>query len=169
MGECGCKQAQDQNEVFDIDSVRSLLDGYRGKEGGLVHALQDVQHALGYLPKEAMEMIADVFNLPFSHVYGVASFYAHFYFVPRGKNIIKVCTGTACHVRGAKTILDGLAEELGIEPGQTTSDMEFTLETVSCVGCCALAPVVVVGEEVSKERTPKRLISSIREAEDGKE
>ncbi len=167
MGTCACEQ-KGQFTDEDTAAVKSVLDGYGQKEGELVHALQDVQHALGYLPKEAMEMIADSFNLSFAHIYGVASFYAHFYFAPRGKNIIKVCTGTACHVRGAKDIVIGLEEELGIEAGGTTDDMEFTLETVSCVGCCALAPVVVVNEEVVKEKKPKRIVSSVRGSEDDK-
>lgn len=168
MEACTCDQDGAQNKGLDLDAIGRVIDAYRGKEGVLVHVLQDVQHTLGYLPKEGMEMIASAFDLSLAHVYGVASFYSHFYFAPRGRNIIKVCTGTACHVRGAKQILEGLSKELAIEPGQTTEDMEFTLETVSCVGCCALAPVVVVGEEVSKERRPERLITLVKGREDGK-
>lgn len=163
MSNCVCGTKKEEKKIqVNVDDVRELLKRYEGKRGVLVHALQDVQREFGFLPEEALEVIADEFDLSLAHVYGVASFYTHFYFTPRGKNIIKVCTGTACHVRGSKVILEGLEEELGIKAGETTDDFEFTLETVSCVGCCALAPVVVVNEEVSRERNPKKIIATIK-------
>jgi len=163
MSNCVCGTKKEEKKIqVNVDDVRELLKRYEGKRGVLVHALQDVQREFGFLPEEALEVIADEFDLSLAHVYGVASFYAHFYFTPRGKNIIKVCTGTACHVRGSKIILEGLEEELGIKAGETTDDFEFTLETVSCVGCCALAPVVVVNEEVSREKNPKKIIATLK-------
>ncbi|HDP70570.1 MAG TPA: NADH-quinone oxidoreductase subunit NuoE [Actinobacteria bacterium] len=163
MSNCVCGTKKEEKKIqIDVDDVHKLLKKYEGKTGVLVHALQDVQEEFGFLPEESLEVIADEFDLSLAHVYGVASFYAHFYFTPRGKNIIKVCTGTACYVRGSKLILEGLEEELGIKAGETTDDLEFTLETVSCVGCCALAPVVVVNENVSKERNPKKIISALK-------
>jgi len=162
---CGCAcntKKEDVKVQVDTGRVCELLKKYKGRRGVLVHALQDVQKEFGFLPEEAIGVIADEFDLSLAHVYGVASFYAHFYFTPRGKNIIKVCTGTACHVRGSKIILEGLEEELGIKAGETTDDFEFTLETVSCVGCCALAPVVVVNEEVSREKNPKKIIAILK-------
>ncbi|MDO8886255.1 NADH-quinone oxidoreductase subunit NuoE [Candidatus Oleimmundimicrobium sp.] len=158
---CGAKKEEKKIQV-NVNDVRKLLKKYEEKKGVLVHALQDVQKEFGFLPEEALKVIAEVMDLSLAHVYGVASFYAHFYFTPRGKNIIKVCTGTACHVRGSKVILEGLEEELGIKAGETTDDFEFTLETVSCVGCCALAPVVVVNEEVSREKNSKKIIAILK-------
>ncbi|MDI6891941.1 MAG: NADH-quinone oxidoreductase subunit NuoE [Actinomycetota bacterium] len=152
---CACKQAE-------LDCVREILEKYEGRRGVLVHILQDVQKKLGYLPEETLAVIAEGVGLSLAHVYGVASFYAHFYFTPRGENVIKVCRGTACHVRGSKAILEGLEEELEIKDGETTDDLKFTLETVSCVGCCALAPVVVVNEQVLKERDPKKIVTTLK-------
>ncbi len=158
---CACKQAE-------LDCVREILEKYEGSRGVLVHIFQDVQKELGYLPEEALAIIAERADLSLAHVYGVASFYAHFYFTPRGENVIKVCRGTACHVRGSKVTLEGLEEELGIKDGETTDDLKFTLETVSCVGCCALAPVVVVNEQVLKERNPKKIVAALKAEGEGK-
>jgi NADH:ubiquinone oxidoreductase subunit E len=152
---CACKQAE-------LDCVQEILEKYEGRRGVLVHVLQDVQKGLGYLPEETLAIIAERLGLSLAHVYGVASFYTRFYFTPRGKNIIRVCVGTACHVRGSKAILEGLEEELEIKDGETTDDLKFTLETVSCVGCCALAPVVVVNEQVLKERDPKKIVTTLK-------
>ncbi len=163
MSNCVCGTKKEETKIqIDANRIFELLEKHEGKRGVLVHALQDIQKEFSFLPEEAFRIIAEKLDLPLAHVYGVASFYAHFYFTPRGKNVIKVCTGTACHVRGSKVILDGLEEELGIEAGETTDDFEFTLETVSCVGCCALAPVVVVNENVSKERNPKKIIATLK-------
>jgi NADH-quinone oxidoreductase subunit E len=113
----------------------------------LIPALQAVQEKLGYLPQEAFEEIADVAGVSPNTVYGVASFYAQFRFTRPGEHSIKVCLGTACHVRGGELILDSLERELGIKTGQVTSDYKFGLERVACVGCCALAPVVVIDQQ----------------------
>jgi len=139
-----------------------ILERYRGKEGGLVPLLQDVQRELGWLPEEALALVADTLGLTLAQVVGVASFYAQFYFEPRGRHVVRVCTGTACHIRGAPKILERLEEELGIEAGETAEDLSFTLETVNCVGCCALAPVVVVDERVLKRRDHKKLWEWVR-------
>ena len=104
-----------------------------------------------------MQAVADDLMLPVSHLYGVASFYSQFYFEPRGKHVIKVCTGTACHIRGAPAIQARLEEQLGIGPGETTDDLMFTLETVNCLGCCALAPVVSVDDRVLNRREQRKL------------
>ena len=114
----------------------------------MIPMLQKVQEELGYLPEEAMMAIAKFTGTPESHVYGVATFYAQFYFSRRGRNQTKICTGTACHVKGAARVKDAFERELGLACGMTSEDYEHSLETVACVGSCALAPVVVVNEDV---------------------
>ena len=142
-----------QEEVKSVDDV---LDQAEGQRGILITVLQRTQEKLGYLPEEAMRMISGRLSMSLSTVYGVASFYKHFHFKPRGKNIVKVCTGTACHVRGAKAVLNELEAKFGVKEGETTEDLAVTLETVGCVGCCALAPVVTVNDkDLYGELTPK--------------
>ncbi len=130
------------------ERLNAVLEPYKGRQDALIPILQKVQEELGYLSEEAMLEIAKVTGVPESRVYGVATFYAQFYFTRRGKNQTKVCSGTACHVKGAARVLDAFERELGIDCGNTSEDYEHTLETVACVGSCALAPVVVFNEEV---------------------
>ena len=140
----------------DINRVDSVLDEVSGQRGVLISVLQRVQEQIGYLPEDAMKIIAERLTLSLTTVYGVASFYKHFHFKPRGKNIVKVCTGTACHVRGAKAVLAEMEIKLGIKEGETTKDLSVTLETVGCVGCCALAPVATVNDrDLYGELTPR--------------
>ncbi len=153
------------DEVSGI--VREVMTKYRHHKGMLVHALQDVQRVLGYLPEDALRIVAEELDFPFAQVYGVASFYTQFYFSPRGKNILQVCVGTACHIRGAPAILGRFEQELGIKAEETTADFEFTLGAVSCVGCCGLAPVVVANERVVKKKDHHKIITRLRkQAED---
>jgi NADH:ubiquinone oxidoreductase subunit E len=145
-------------EQEDRKKVDAVLDAAADQRGMLIAVLQRVQEKLGYLPEEAMTMIAEKMSLSLSHVYGVASFYKHFHFKPRGKNIVKVCMGTACHVRGGKAVLTEMEHQLGIKEGETAKDLSVTLETVGCVGCCALAPVVTINDkDLFGELTPKML------------
>ena len=146
----------------DLEKVLEVVANYRRREGVLVPVLQDIQRELGYLPEHALRIASRELDLPFAQVHGVASFYAQFYFTPRGRNIIQVCVGTACHIRGSQRILERFENELGIKAGETTEDLEFTLETVSCVGCCGLAPVVVANEKVIKQRDLPKLIARLR-------
>jgi NADH:ubiquinone oxidoreductase subunit E len=150
----------------DLKKVDAVLDEAAGQRGILIAVLQRVQEKLGYLPDEAMKIIAERLSLSLNNVYGVASFYKHFHFKPRGKNIVKVCMGTACHVRGAKSVLTEMEQQLGIKEGETTKDMSVTLETVGCVGCCALAPVVTINDkDLFGELTPRMvddIINSVR-------
>jgi len=134
-----------------------VLEKYRGERGDLIPILQEVQTNFGYVPEEAMQGIAKFLRLSESTVYGVSTFYAQFKFTPVGKHIIKVCRGTACHVRGVSRILDEAETQLGIKPGGTTSDHEYSLETIACFGSCALAPVMVVDETVYGKMTPERV------------
>lgn len=130
------------------ERLSAVLSPYEGRKDALIPMLQKVQEELGYLPEEAMLTIAKITGMPESHVYGVATFYAQFYFSRRGKNQTKICSGTACHVKGAARVKDAFERELGIACGSTSEDYEHSLETVACVGSCALAPVVVVNDDV---------------------
>lgn len=154
----------------DIQKVDSVLDAASGQRGILIAVLQRVQEKIGYLPEEAMKMIAERLSMSLTTVYGVASFYKHFHFKPRGKNVVKVCMGTACHVRGAKDVLTEMENKLGIKEGETTKDLSVTLETVGCVGCCALAPVATVNDQdLYGELTPRMVedIISMARSEHG--
>lgn len=128
-----------------------------GKPGDLIPILQNIQSVLGYLPREAMTETARFLNMAETSVYGVATFYTQFYLARQGKHRIKVCQGTACHVRGASEITKAVAATLGIGPGETSDDFEFTVESVACFGSCALAPVMVVNDKVFGNVTPKRV------------
>jgi NADH-quinone oxidoreductase subunit E len=123
----------------------------------IISALEEIQGRYHYLPKEAMILVGERLGVPLSQVYSVATFYHAFSLAPRGKHTIRVCTGTACHVRGAVQVLNRLETRLGVEQGGTTRDRQFTLETVNCLGCCALGPVVVVDEEYEGQMTTKKV------------
>jgi NADH-quinone oxidoreductase subunit E len=139
-------------------TMGEILARYRdARKGDLILVLQETQEAIGYLPSEAMKMIAECFNLTDSEVYGVATFYAQFRFEPSGKNRVTVCRGTACHVRGGSRILRDVQQRLGIKPGETTSDMEYTLDTVACIGACALAPNLTINGDVHGQMTTKKV------------
>jgi len=128
--------------------LAEIFAEFKGERGALIPILQKVQEKFGYLPKEAISEIAKFSRMSESEVFGVASFYAQFYFTRRGQHTVKVCLGTACHVRGGEQILDEVKRELGIEPGGTTADYKFSLERVACFGSCALGPVLVVDKNV---------------------
>uniref|UniRef100_A0A7C2EJ08 NADH-quinone oxidoreductase subunit NuoE n=1 Tax=Ammonifex degensii TaxID=42838 RepID=A0A7C2EJ08_9THEO len=148
------------------ERAREIVRGYKGKEGVLVHVLQNIQGEFGYLPEEAVRVVSEELEISLAEIYGVASFYTRFYFVPRGKNIIRVCRGTACHVRGSGRILGKIEEGLGMKSGETTPDLKFTLETVNCVGCCALAPVVVINEKAQTVLNPERVLAALKRSGD---
>lgn len=139
------------------ERLNAILSAYEGKKDELIPILQQVQMDLGYLPEHAMLEIAKFAGVPASRVYAVASFYAQFRFAAMGRNKVMVCRGTACHVRGAQRILDEVKRQLCIEEGETTEDLEYTLETVACIGCCALAPCVMINEKVEAKMTPKKV------------
>jgi NADH-quinone oxidoreductase subunit E len=136
-------------------TVKQVLQKNQNDKARLVDILQDIQAEIGYLPKAALEATADGLNIPVSRVYGVATFFKAFSLVPRGRYLINVCMGTACHVRGSDRVLEQIEKELNIKSGETTSDLRFTLETVNCVGSCALGPMVIVGENYHGEMTPE--------------
>ena len=135
------------------EQLSPILAPYRRQRGALIPVLQRVQEELGYLPEEAISEIAFFLGVSESELYGVASFYAQFRFERQGEHIIRVCQGTACHVRGGRRILDTVEQELGIQPGETSEDYKFSLERVACFGSCALAPVMVVDKTVHGRMT----------------
>jgi NADH-quinone oxidoreductase subunit E len=137
--------------------VAEVLKAFKGEKAELIPILQQVQQTLGYLPEAAMSQVARFTRVPECTVYGVATFYAQFKFVPVGKNVIKVCRGTGCYVKGAPRLLDEFEKQLCIGDGETTPDMEYTLETVACFGSCALAPVVVVNDRVYGRMAPDKV------------
>ena len=134
-----------------------ILSQYQGDSSDLIPILQEAQERFGYLPEEVMTGIAKFLRLPASNVYGVSTFYAQFKFVPMGKKVVRVCRGTACHVRGADKILQEFERKLCIKPGETTEDREYTLETVACIGACALAPTLTVNKDVKGKMTTQKV------------
>ena len=131
------------------EKVAAILDRHQCDKGLLVSILQDVQAEYNYLPKEAVIRVSQGLGVPLSQVYSVATFFKAFSLKPRGRHLINVCLGTACHVRGAVRVLEAIERELGIEPGDTTEDLRYTLETVNCVGACALGPIVIIDGKYS--------------------
>jgi NADH-quinone oxidoreductase subunit E len=127
--------------------IEAIIDRFQGDKGQLVSILQDIQAEYYYLPKDALEKVSQVLDIPLSQVYSIATFFRAFSLTPRGRHLIKVCLGTACHVRGAARVLEKMERDLGVSRGETTDDLKFTLETVNCVGCCALGPMVIIDEE----------------------
>ncbi|MDD5338101.1 MAG: NADH-quinone oxidoreductase subunit NuoE, partial [Dehalococcoidales bacterium] len=133
------------------------LKKYQNDKSALIDILHDTQSAVGYLPREALEAITKGLDIPLSRVYSVTTFFKAFHLTPRGRNLISVCMGTACHVRGADKVLAQIEQELGIKDGENTTDLKFTLETVNCVGACALGPMVIIGEDYHGEMTPEKV------------
>ncbi len=134
-----------------------LLDKYRTQKGALIPVLQAAQDVYGYLPKEVLERIAQELRLPLSKVYGVVTFYAQFHLNPRGRNVVRVCLGTACHVRGGAKIMEALEKSLQVADGGTTPDLRFTLESVACIGACGLAPVIMVNDDTHGRLIPDQI------------
>jgi NADH-quinone oxidoreductase subunit E len=140
-----------------LKHVASKLESYDKQRGNLIPILQMVQETVAYLPAQAIKIVSDHLGIFESEVYGVATFYNQFRFHPPGKHPIKVCLGTACHVRGGDIILENFERKLGIHAGETTADREFSVEKVACVGCCALAPVAIIDEDVHGHMAPSKV------------
>jgi NADH-quinone oxidoreductase subunit E len=153
----------------NFEKVNEILEKHQRKPSSLITILQEIQEVYRYLPEEILAYIATVMGISTSRVFGVATFYENFSLEPKGKNIIRVCDGTACHVRSSETILNKITKTLGLKEGQkTTVDLMFTLETVSCLGACGLAPVMVVNGQVYGNMTPDKVeevIMRIKEEE----
>jgi NADH-quinone oxidoreductase subunit E len=149
---------------LELDAVDRILQSRGRDQANLIPILQAVQGELGYLPEEAIRSIAHHLRLPPSRVFGVITFYAQFRLTPRGRHTVRVCRGTACHVRGGAAVVKAVQNVTGIQPGETSDDMRFTFETVACIGACALAPTVVADENTYGEMTPenaKELLDSL--------
>ena len=155
--------ANPQPEI-DTKQVEAVLGRVpRGEETALVHALQEMQAELNWLPEVAIEAVAGHLEVPLTKAYAVATFYKAFSLVPRGDTIVKVCLGTSCHIRGAPVVVEDLRQGLGIGPGETTEDMKYTVEVVNCVGACALAPVVIADESYLANVKPGAVMKRLQE------
>ncbi|MBI5025457.1 MAG: NAD(P)H-dependent oxidoreductase subunit E [Nitrospirae bacterium] len=155
------------NEV--IGYTGEVLTERQKKTGILIHALQKIQEEYNYLPEDVLKKLSEKLAVPLSDIYSTASFYKQFYFTPRGKNIIKVCMGTACHVRGSAKVLRSLEEEFDMKEGETTPDLSMTLETVGCIGCCGLAPVATINENIVGEMDENKVNDIIEIIKTGKD
>jgi len=144
------------------EKVDSLIDSYADKKEQLISLLQDIQAEFNYLPRDVLIKTSQKLDIPLSQVFGVATFFRAFSLKPRGRHLITVCLGTACHVRGGYRLVDKVERDYAVKPGETTEDMKFTLETVNCLGCCALGPVVVVDGKYESQMNADKLDRVIR-------
>jgi len=140
-----------------MERVDEIMEEYKGREGILIQLLLDVQNELNWISREVIEHISEKFQMPISQIYRVASFYQAISLTPIGRHIVQVCMGTACHVRGAKKILDNICNTLEIQESETTKDMKFTLRRVNCLGCCAMGPVILVDRDYHGKITPSKV------------
>ena len=144
-------------EPIDLSKMDEVLKRYGGQEGALIPILQEAQGIYGYLSEKVLAYIGRELQVPLSRIYGVVTFYAQFYLTPRGRHTVRVCRGTACHVRGGKYIRKAVQQFLGVEEGETTPDFMFTFETVACLGACALSPVLLVDKNYYGKLTPGKV------------
>ena len=152
-----------EQDKADLSSIDPLIKKYRNKKGNMIPILQGVQEIFGYIPRNAFKKISKETGLELSDMYGVATFYSQFRLNPVGKHIVKVCHGTACHVQNANAITDAIQEALKVSDGETTEDGLFTLESVACLGCCSLAPVMMIDDETYGKLTGDKAKKIIRE------
>jgi NADH-quinone oxidoreductase subunit E len=156
--------AKDTLTKADVqEKLHEIFANHSGSQQELIPILQETQEQFRYLPAAAMREISRFLRIPESTVYGVSTFYAQFKLTPLGRRIIRVCRGTACHVRGATKVLAEMEKQLGIKAGETTEDMEYTLETVACIGACALAPTMTIDKETHGKMTPKKVAEVLGE------
>jgi NADH-quinone oxidoreductase E subunit len=144
-------------EPLDLSRLDSVFEKHRGEEGALIPVLQEAQGIYGYLSQEVVMTVAKRLRIPLSRAFGVITFYAQFYTTPRGRYTVRVCRGTACHVRGGKNVLKAVQQSLGVGEGETTPDLKFTFETVACLGACALSPVLLVNKTYYGKLTPAKV------------
>ncbi|MGM0688050.1 MAG: NADH-quinone oxidoreductase subunit NuoE [Bacillota bacterium] len=152
------------------EQLNNVFASYKGEKNELIPVLQDVQEEIGYLPDEAMREVARFVRVPESKVFGVATFYARFHLKPRGEHIIRLCCGTACHVRGASRVADKVKDVLKVGVGETTEDLKYTYEEVACIGACGLAPVMTIDKETFGKLDPdktKKIIETFGEVSEG--
>jgi NADH-quinone oxidoreductase E subunit len=149
-------------ETVGLEKVDAIISNYESDKSSLIAILQDVQAEYGYLPKEVLKHVAARLDIPLIQVFGVATFFKAFRLKPKGRYLVRVCLGTACHVRGAPSVLEETERKLNVKAGETTDDGLFTLETVNCLGCCALGPVVVVDDETVGQMTATKAASLLK-------
>ncbi|HEY80159.1 MAG TPA: NAD(P)H-dependent oxidoreductase subunit E [Anaerolineae bacterium] len=150
------------DDHIDLSPMEEIFEAFQGQQGALIPILQKTQAIYGWLPPQSLELIAHRLNLSTSKVYGVATFYAQFYLKPRGRHVLKLCDGTACHVKGTPILATAVEEEYHIRVGETTEDGELTVEIVYCIGSCALAPVAILDDEVMGRVKQDKLIRTLR-------
>lgn len=160
------KEMEGKIELVESDAEHGKIDeiirSYSGEKSALIAILQEIENLYSYLPSWALKRVSEKLNVPMIQVYGVASFYDAFHLTPRGKRLIRVCLGTACYLRGSSRVLEAVEKELGIKDGETTRDRSFSLQSVHCVGACALAPVMIVGERYFDNMTPTKVRSVLK-------
>jgi NADH:ubiquinone oxidoreductase subunit E len=157
VGKAGCSGCEEASEEELLARLDEVIEKYKSKPGALIPVLQLTQGIFGYLPEVALKRVAKGLNKPYSEVAGVVGFYSFFTTVPRGRNLIRVCLGTACYVRGGMAVLESIKKELGIDVGETTEDREFSLEVARCFGACGLAPVITINDVVHHRVKPARI------------
>jgi len=161
MNEIDPVQGTEPIEIDFVELDKIIEDQFNGDKENLIMILQAIQRRYNYVPKQTLAYLSEKIDVPYSQIYGVGTFYSTFSLKPRGKNIISICLGTACHVRGGERVRERIEETLNIRDGETTDDMRFTLESVRCIGCCSLGPVVKINEDIhgriASEAVPKTL------------
>jgi len=153
------------NKAIDsktLQQIKKIIEATDGQAGAPIRVLQQVQELVGYLPHEVLEAISREMRIPMSELYGITSFYSFFSMVPKGKHVIQVCLGTSCYVKGGQKILDTLNKDFGLQSGGTTPDGKFSLQTVRCIGCCGLSPVMAIKEDVHRKVKPSQLKDILR-------
>lgn len=164
---CGEQAMVDDFTEEQWQLIGEVIQKFKNKPGALIPVLEEIQGITGYLPESIQRRVASGLNLPLSHVYGVTTFYSFFTMKPRGKHQIRVCLGTACHVRGAKRNMEHLMQTLSLKPGECTEDRQFSLDVVRCLGACGLAPVMVVDEDTHKQVKEAKLDQILKRYQDG--
>jgi NADH-quinone oxidoreductase E subunit len=166
---CICPEQTGANDFTEEQwqSIDRVIQKYRDRPGALIPVLEEVQGITGYLPESVQRRAAEGLGLPLSQVYGVTTFYSFFTMKPRGKHQIRICLGTACHVRGAKRNVEHLTQALSVKPGECTEDRQFSLEVVRCLGACGLAPVMLVDEDTHKQVKEAKLDQILKNYQDG--
>ena len=159
---CACVCGNKEAKPSELDKI---LARHKGARGSLIPVLQEVQAVQGYISHDAIREISAALKIPATDIFGVATFYAQFHLKPRGRHVVRVCQGTACHVRGSAIILAEVEKELGIQPGETTEDLRYTLEPVACLGCCGLAPVMMIDEDTHGRLTADKVAAILAKYE----
>lgn len=151
--------------IPEYGKVDKILESYSCQKSELITILQEIENLYGYLPAWALRYVSEKLDVPMIQVYGVASFYDAFHLTPRGKHLIRVCLGTACYLRGSARVLEALERELGIKDGETTPDLEFSIQSVRCLGACALAPVMIIDERYFDKMTPSKVSRVLKQVQ----